>query len=825
VAVTGIRWAPNEGFDIHVLRGTTSRRLDEILELVRDGGQDPVLASAQNLPADVDGVKFEPNFFGASQVGAVAGHELEVNTKTGEVKAFSNPPTPPDPKIRNFVIEARVSVRQGGTTKEFVIPVRVHVHGEVTELWLTPSPLTIHKEADGERFSVLAAFDDQTVGDLTRMPGIAWDPQAPGNVDVNVASGELKVVGVPPVTANVTVHLPLSWGGRKATGTVKGLRPWDKHSAEERAATLVSGPGTKKLDEVPNILFLAEGWDNRNDYDVIARRIHEHLVKSGVPRLFHHLRGSINFWSAFLPSSAFGITTPYEVVAPGLGAMAQTASETPQPAKPGHGQAWGIRNLLYEVGLPIPADKLPGTGNFTVQYDRKIQDWQALYGPHITKTQVDLSLFLKWSDLAERRLGNEFDTPFGTIQGSRPNLHRPRSSAYIHYDPLRSDPKDFRKYIATLTAGKNGTLIGPAWDPGKKDSRLIVAVCAGFRYGGYSGRTATGSIRSHAFSFKVMNLAAGSMQTILVPEPLQRDKSGKPKIVFPMTIGVIIHELGHRFDLGEEYVEDRGTFPIGSSRDVALGQLQADKHVRDSSNKLDPDLIFWRWPRIKKAAVLAKVPLAIPPSPLTGFFILTLKKGQANRFKKGEIVFLRQRPLLRRRPVDPSNPNADRPIDALVSSPLLILDDPIGDQLSVFDQSGSVSLAQFGVPKHHESIIFLPVPDTLLVHEDVAAHIKQSGGPLNAPRRRSDRRCSSNRGELATNFPKNLKKPTPRHKAVGLFEGAEGFACGIHRGTGVCRMRGNHDPFCPVCSYLLLDRIDPSKHGSLDLDIQKDYPG
>jgi hypothetical protein len=99
--------------------------------------------------------------------------------------------------VDNFIIDALVTVtRPGGKTTFPPAKIRVHVHGLVTDVWLAPRLLSIREGADGQSFSVLASFDDGTVGDLTTQPGIIW-------------TGGNAAVSVDRTTGRLLVNIPL----------------------------------------------------------------------------------------------------------------------------------------------------------------------------------------------------------------------------------------------------------------------------------------------------------------------------------------------------------------------------------------------------------------------------------------------------------------------------------------------------------------------------------------------------------------------------------------------------------------------------------------
>jgi hypothetical protein len=99
-------------------------------------------------------------------------------TRNGEVRV----PAPPGPAttIHNFLLHA--TAEDSSDDKEYRISVRIHLHNRVTSTWLTPPILTLRPDGPTlpqttlRRFTVRAQFDDNTVGDLTNHPGLAWGP-------------------------------------------------------------------------------------------------------------------------------------------------------------------------------------------------------------------------------------------------------------------------------------------------------------------------------------------------------------------------------------------------------------------------------------------------------------------------------------------------------------------------------------------------------------------------------------------------------------------------------------------------------------------------
>jgi hypothetical protein len=315
-----------EGYDIHVLRNTTSLPLRSILMLLEDNNN-LTRADSATLPADVNGILFLGQFAaaGPQQQNSLSGHGVRLDIRTGEVTATPNPPTP---QLRSFIVTATVQ-RTGLAPLQ--IPIRFLIHESVTEIWLTPSTLTLPGDAAGQRLSVLARFDDDTIGDITRL---AAAPTAPGqplesgftwtssdNVCVRVdqqgrLSGNFALTSCSS-TITATLRQP-GWPTLSANAQVTVIEPWAERRLSQRDLTLVGGPGLTVVNEVPNVLLLPDGFldtpEDRADFDRLASLAVHRLNTSGSTTPFDLLSGSINFWSAFLPSRERGTTALPELV-------------------------------------------------------------------------------------------------------------------------------------------------------------------------------------------------------------------------------------------------------------------------------------------------------------------------------------------------------------------------------------------------------------------------------------------------------------------------------------------------------------------------------
>jgi hypothetical protein len=224
-----LNWKEGEGQDIHLLRnGPASKPLIDALDIT---------------PAQKSNVVFIPKMEAGSDR-----HGVGVVSTTGVVSAV----TPPDasfPKVRNFLLLAIFSETAGVT---FETKIRVHIHNSVEDLILTPPTLTIHKDADECRFTVLARFTDKTIGDITDWPELTYQSADLSVATVN-ARGVLKAEttsGNAPITVNLKLA---SLGIDKTSAPAKALaKPSWEDVAKAATVSFVAGKVT------PNPTFATE---------------------------------------------------------------------------------------------------------------------------------------------------------------------------------------------------------------------------------------------------------------------------------------------------------------------------------------------------------------------------------------------------------------------------------------------------------------------------------------------------------------------------------------------------------------------------------------
>ena len=238
----------------------------------------------------------------------------------------------------------------------------------------------------------------------------------------------------------------------------------------------------------------------------------------------------------------------------------------------------------------------------------------------------------------------------------------------------------------------------------------------------------------------------------------------------------------------------------------------------------DTSKIKWLWPRVTKAGVLVAQPdfqgLPDPPQ-----FLIHLRPGDGKAFAKDDLVRIRESPVRKAAASDP------------FAGILLRIDLPVGsDDISVeyVNPSGPhVDLSLINPAKRLVLVCTSIKPNTefALVADPILNQIANSNGPLNAAKGSNHAACVLGAGTQVmtpTNLPKLSKSPKTKADIIGLYEGGGYHDCGVFRPAGRCRLRTGFlatIPFCHVCRYIIVDAIDPRKHGDLDSKLyDKVYP-
>ena len=856
MTTTGAHWA-SDGYDIHVVTGTT---LDQYLLLDQSSGG-PV--PAHPLPpgvTDVKEVTFTPTFTGTTFGDTVTQSGVRIGTKTGVVEIIGTLGT-----LRNFIVEAKVTLKNGKTFDPG--PVRIHVHNSLREAWLTPAKLTVPLDDPvpavnprGYRLSMLALFAEDpaanftVVGDITRQNGllftgsaankITWSSSTPATVFVNADSGELagNAAGSTTITAHFPFGLqPAAGGDPTATVFCRGAWPSVEVQPVDKLSTAFAAH---------NVLILPEGFANteRTEFEQLAGQLVSHL-RSAVVEPMNLL--PLNYWTAWidLPTPPGG--QPDRGISV-LSAIKLDDATAPQggngidaPAKPTHkpgdlpAKLWDRRELIYKVGLPTPADS-PFLGGAILMFDDKLAEWQALVGPTaIDKTVVDADSYLLWIDHADYRLAEERDSAFSIARGDRPRAREGRKVRTLAFHPLRMTREHLDRFLSKLT--RNFAVVGSRWTDPNRDRAFVVFLCAGAPKGGtHSDATVLSSLSDNGFINLVVppgGLARTRVE--LSPKPLPKT----PSLDLRTTVA---HEFGHALGLGDEYGEDLLIPAARGGGVISYTNLHLASELL-VAGKIKADAIRWRWPRIQKAALLAD-----PPTGAANTVTIKLQpgfdaRGKDNAFEPGDVVRLRERPLERIVNVGGQNrwqtvqPSTFRlRISAKPSAGMDSANQPAVVITAVPEPPGSPLPASFA-PYAKDSLLIMPVPDPdnpgqdlLLMAKFVEDRIAEADVPLN---RRKGKACAPTDGQQ---FPLRLddspririKQPWIMQRVVGVYDGGMTFHCGVYHPTGACTMRrriyfekdkDHAYPFCHICRYMLADRQDPTLHAVIEKSFRKNF--
>jgi hypothetical protein len=839
---------PRDAADLHVVRGVPSPRLDQKLR-IRDDAMSPSIVRGDSPPPHVD-VRFRAHIEPELPLGLefLVAHGIRVHTgfdSTHGTGVITVEPAPPGGRrLHNFLLTASAFDRNTGTKIERTI--RVHVHDAITRAWMTPSTLGVRPDGGLCRFSLFAEFDDQVIGDISNWASFAmtWSiavtpPAGPADIQMyNVSNGwfQGRTAGAQAVMS--VDYAGLTWPEPRPSGRVLCVEEW----ATTRELTWIAGRDPAKWQDVPNVLFLPDGFVDGEEelFTTLVRGIVRKLRKSSVLRPFDLLHEEMNFWTTFVPSPQAGVNVLYEVYDDFRYSAALYGAVPFAIAPADDDRPWSLEGLIHEVGLPVEADRVRDLDGA----DGLLAAWQHIYGPKVTKPRVKDS-WRDWRALARRTLLNEQDTLFGLSLGSRP---RAEGNTLVRSLHLRSEERVGTTALDNLLVNLRykGQPVGTVWRiagpnspflPGK-DTGLVCILSRTRLIGGANLDSYYTSSLYRADAQLIRPGAAGGVDIVPLRLKLRsmdlppgEEKHPYVDVDDPPfeAVGTVAHETAHSLHLGDEYGEkDTRTlkdYPPASGAALATWHnLQDQQSLLTPTGRLNATWAKWApWHRIEKAGVLAE-----DPKPIQGAFRLTLRPGHATAFRKDDLV------RLRRRPIGP---------DTLVSHVLRIKETPAGNQA---DLDVTVLYEGWTSPIHFKagSVLMKMVrwpfrglgttlgDELMLMARNIREHIDTTGLPLNAPPGRALSACDLDNSDQqsARNLPDGLPKCQPRNRSriVGLFEGGSLYHCGVYHPTGACVMRSRGSdaliPFCPVCRYVLVDLIDPTKHGIIDRDHAKIYP-
>lgn len=837
-------WSGNSGRDIHVLRGISSRDLTHLSLKFMDTGGTAHFADDYLVQVGDISLTFTPLFKGTVQGDDFVGDHngITVSQTLGTVTVDAATPVN---RKNNFIIE--VTAKNDGDTDDKALheTIRVHVHGSLSQIWLSPDLLTLRPIDDPGptihtlyRFALRAQFDDGLIGDLTDGHEVTWS-DAGGHV--NPVSGVISLLPSDNIGDKffVTATLPAILGGASTPigPTVQIASGFSRESSPPVVSIVAGGglPNAATVGNAPNVLFLSDGFrsEDESSFDGIIDTFVHHLRNNQLTKPFNLLAGRMNFWKLFIPANQVGGSISSEVATSGIQPYANvvpSAQKPPQdPSAPDPPAQWELPHVLYAVGLPFPGDDLSARTPALLK-----QEWARLLqtdpSSHIRDEVVDA-----WKKLANRTLIEQLDNFPGVAIGTAPAASI-RDTTVLRLDTERAGNQMLRLICGTLASSdvtlSDGSVAGSLWRDDtfrfhNRDLLVTVSALPGGRAANYPS-----SFGRHIV-IGTDNGGNFPLQAVAGKNSFSLDLSSPATDVGANMCRTLAHELGHSLGLGDEYVE----FPLAftkTSTDAIFANLESqhDAQIQDPAHPGDPTQrvldggqIKWLWHRIVAAGV---VDGDIAPAPEVGLdgFRIPVEPDVSFRFVKGDELLLR--PRTRGAPLQ-----AMAPLD--VSNSLIVQEDPQPDSIVVRSLS-AISAARYPAG----SLIYKPKPapasvvsGTYPYAEMVAKNIKDaitanrkplidSPGPNDQPQIPL---LDNDGGRTPVNSVHVSAEDLPR--IVGLYIGGDTFVSGIFHPTGQCMMRNNldaHAEFCAVCRYILVDLIAPEFHPEIDDDYDKVYP-
>ncbi len=819
--ISNLTWVLGYGYDMHLLPGDKTGDMLGNIKFTHNDKQ--YNGSDSDIPENITiafNAYFKDSFHGA--------HGVSVNSSTGEIQIADDLPVP---RLYNFIYE--VVVLEDGANY-MTLEMRVHIHQSVKKIWLTPSTLTLYAASTkNTRFSVYAEFDDEVYGDITdhgllgfQLPllRLKYSSSNEGNVQVD----ELGFLSA--TTPNVSAEITVTYGpspapdNLKSTGTVNTKMPL----SHPRKITRINPIGKVEFTKKTNVLFIQEGYDNKSTFNKIVSEIVKGFQTD--PYLFPYslLKDSINYWriddADYMESVEKGSTVLGEWFKTTLKGGITGYRRLEPPMKPYSGSSnWDVSNLAYAVGLPVKADK-------ENSFEQQIEIWKQLYDD-VEEDKISESEWRKWLDeLGTRTLINERDTSLGLVaHGNYQGIGTDFPLIHFNYD-RRISWDEFKVLLENLQY--DGQTVGTTWTVGKDKGCICLL-----------GRNEIGQAFFSTPYFLASNLglygllsikkATGGKRGIdLVPKSLT-NTLGELRPLHPLVIPGLSHELGHAFGLGDEYAFNPFAPNFGfdiTARHGNLMSLTEDLFSGDPP-KFNTSEIKWNWYRIKAVGILTKEPHNLT----AGKFEVSLEPDHVANFKKGDIVRFRRRDLAEYDPysrarfevsnIPDPNPNNTIEVSKLSSDSFDADEFPAASLLVKTVQGKPASSGAIG----EDLKMIAPIIQNHLEKGNIALNVEPpAAGTALEP-------CYNRPHDRTNIVPKNLPAGLPakiknkEYNIVGIFEGGARYWCEVYHPAGLCQMDNqiyekHAARFCQVCRFLLVDRINPLKHKTVDDEYDSLYP-
>lgn len=330
-------------------------------------------------------------------------------------------------------------------------------------------------------------------------------------------------------------------------------------------------------------------------------------------------------------------------------------------------------------------------------------------------------------------------------------------------------------------------------------------------------------------------------------DPNIRPLNFKPKIEadYSRLVDSLAHEFGHSFNLGDEYERLRGPGDALVEEHDNLTFVEtiqvtppAAGHNQDFPTPVNPDQIKWaKLHRIERANML------IQRSTIQSDKIIVRLASVATDAEKARWELIKQKwQHIKDNRVVVFLRNYKATGAELRQLPILAADLYTKLTIETINEDGTFTLTGQPPPLVEfpaGSVLYVPKRDKAsnpmtLVESPVLVYMRSNrwksgdnafplGVALTENHNKDDAQRSDPISEGKDSPPDipDYDKPCKGYKLIGLYEGGGTFTTRAYRPAGACKMR-NHEgsdgegEFCFVCKYLIVNRVDPSKHAELD---------
>jgi|GEM_PF-4490935 len=632
-----------------------------------------------------------------------------------------------------------------------------------------------------------------------------------------------------------------------------------------------------------NLLFLSEGFpiEKEDMFSEAVRCIIDRMFEKPRHHPFPLLKQQFNAWQVFSPSSKAGLTdvSLYRY-------SSNTGYLTPyQPIIAKHPEDFGVyfkaENLLGIIGTPRNTDIYKDDGTMKTEAELR-NEWSTKNYKYFNNSIISTPALNAWKKRRVESLLQSNDTflhfNLDYRQGEHPSTkegnkltsieelkekfqrwYQPIGGEKKYQKPIKPDPRKYTpfrlkgysiyKLLSKLT-DLNDENLGDLWSPSNTNKNMGLVCVVGFNDVSSRAINFTNEdffticeIKAKDNTHPLNNFyPSGGFSGELSNNLKLRKEINKNniKIKHGELTDTYVHELGHSFNLGDEYESFEGVaIVIPEDVDNRFDNLVHLKKISKTPSeymynvidyKIDRNKIKWDVHRIYHSDTVMEI--------LDQNFNTKRIKIQLNddriKIKKWKKV---------------KNKNLDVHFRVIHSvGPQFPMDEwGIFKVFSIDIPNSSITLEyqeQFSLPDLSQfkgSLIYSPLlldpsnPDSgnrSLIHEDVKSWLDYNEELLT-------RNFNCKKQSKPDYFDLTaMKKLKHKFNPIGLYEGGMEYTCYIVRPAGACKMRSHRTGayfspsgnslineigegnFCFVCKYILTNRISAGKLDELD----KQYP-